>query len=103
MLLGAMTQLVEEGLAHLVDPAGFAGCWNPRFTRTVTGTSAGLSRHSWGAAIDINAPANPFGSRGTQDARLVRIMQQWGFTWGGEWLIPDPMHFEYLSESHPSP
>lgn len=95
MLKGAMNQLVEEELGHLVDPSGFAGCWNPRFTRTVTGSSAGLSRHAWGAAVDINAPANPYGSHGTQDPRLVEIMQSWGFTWGGDWLVPDPMHFEY--------
>lgn len=95
MLTGAMDRLDDEGLGHLVDPAGFAGCWNPRFTRTVTGTSAGLSRHAWGAAVDINAPTNPFGSEGSQDPRLVAVMEEWGFTWGGNWLIPDPMHFEY--------
>lgn len=95
MLFGAMTEVVDQGLSHLVDPAGYAGCWYPRFTRTATGSSAGLSRHSWGAAVDINAPANSYGSAGTQDRRLVDIMQSWGFTWGGDWLVPDPMHFEY--------
>ena len=102
MLIGAMGQLIEEGLTHLVDPNGFAGCWNPRFTRTLTGTSAGLSRHSWGAAVDINAPTNPYGSDGTQDPRLVAIMQSWGFTWGGDWLVPDPMHFEFGGEPQAS-
>lgn len=95
MLDGAMSQLVEEGLSHLVDPAGYAGCWNPRFIRPVTGTTSGVSRHSWGAAVDINTRTNPVGSAGTQDPRLVEIMLEWGFAWGGDWLIPDPMHFEY--------
>lgn len=95
MLAGAMSQLLEEGLGHLVDPAGFAGCWNPRFIRSVTGTSSGISRHAWGAAVDINARANPIGSAGSQDPRLIEIMLEWGFTWGGDWLVPDPMHFEY--------
>lgn len=95
MLVGALEQLLDEGLAHLVDPAGYAGCWSPRFTRTITGESSGLSRHSWGAAVDLNAPANPLGTAGNQDPRLVEIMQEWGFTWGGDWLVPDPMHFEY--------
>jgi hypothetical protein len=54
-----------------------------------------VSRHAWGAAVDINAAANPFGSLGTQDPRLVAVMKEWGFTWGGDWLSPDPMHFEY--------
>lgn len=97
MLSNAMSQLVAEGLGHLVDPAGFAGCWNPRFIRSATGTPSGVSRHSWGAAVDINAPSNPIGSVGTQDPRLVQIMLEWGFTWGGDWLVPDPMHFEYGS------
>ena len=95
MLRGALGQLVEEGLAHLVDPSEFAGCWNPRFIRTITGKPAGISRHAWGAALDINAASNPQGSVGDQDPRLVEIMQQWGFTWGGDWVVPDGMHFEY--------
>lgn len=95
MLAGALNQLAEEGLSHLVDPAGYAGCWNPRFIRPVTGTTSGVSRHSWGAAVDINTRTNPVGSGGSQDPRLVEIMLEWGFTWGGDWLIPDPMHFEY--------
>jgi hypothetical protein len=95
MLAGAMGQLADEGLAHLVDPAGFAGCWNPRYIRPTTGTSSGISRHAWGAAVDLNAASNPVGSAGTQDARLVEVMLEWGFTWGGDWLVPDPMHFEY--------
>jgi len=95
MLDGAMGQLVEEGLAHLVDPAGFAGCWNPRYISPTTGRSSGISRHAWGAAVDLNAASNPVGSAGTQDPRLVEIMLQWGFTWGGDWLVPDAMHFEY--------
>lgn len=95
MLEGAMNQLLEEGLAHLVDPTGFRGCWSPRYIRSSTGVPAGISRHAWGAAVDINAPTNPIGSAGTQDQRLVEVMQDWGFTWGGDWLVPDPMHFEY--------
>lgn len=95
MLSGAMGQLADEGLAHLVDPAGFAGCWNPRYIRPTTGRSSGISRHAWGAAVDLNAASNPVGSAGTQDPRLVEVMLDWGFTWGGDWLVPDPMHFEY--------
>lgn len=95
MLRGAMTELVDNGFAHLVEPAGFAGCWNPRYIRAATGRPAGISRHAWGAALDLNAASNPVGSAGTQDPRLVAVMGDWGFTWGGDWLVPDPMHFEY--------
>jgi hypothetical protein len=24
------------------------------------------------------------------------VMERWGFVSGGDWLIPDPGHFEYL-------
>jgi len=97
MLVGAMAQLVDEGLAYLVDPSGFRGCWNPRFIRSANGTPAGVSRHAWGAGVDLNATANPVGSVGTQDPRLIAIMLDWGFTWGGDWLVPDPMHFEHAA------
>lgn len=101
MLAGAMSQLAEEGLGHLVDPGEYAGCWNPRFIRTVAGTPAGISRHSWGAALDINAVSNPLGSSGSQDPRLVEIMAEWGFIWGGDWGVPDAMHFEYGIQPDP--
>ena len=95
MVTGAMEQLSEEGLSHLVDPGDFAGCYNARLIRTVTGEPAGVSRHSWGAALDINAGSNGLGVEGDQDPRLVEIMEEWGFIWGGDWAVPDPMHFEY--------
>jgi D-alanyl-D-alanine carboxypeptidase len=95
MVRGALGQLMDEGLSHLVDPSEFAGCWNPRFIRTITGKPAGISRHAWGAAVDINAASNSQGSVGDQSPRLVEIMEAWGFTWGGDWVVPDGMHFEY--------
>ncbi len=91
-LEGAMAELVERSLEHLVDPEGFAGCWNPR----LIGPGAGVSRHAWGVAVDLNFRANPTGLQSSQDPRLVEVMERWGFTWGGFWLVPDPAHFEYL-------
>jgi hypothetical protein len=98
-LEGAMAELVERSLEHLVDPEGFAGCWNPR----LIGPGAGISRHAWGAAVDINFGANPTGLQSSQDPRLVEVMERWGFTWGGFWLVPDPAHFEYLRPPAPPP
>jgi hypothetical protein len=31
------------------------------------------------------------------DRRVVAVFTSLGFQWGGEWLIPDGMHFEYLT------
>jgi hypothetical protein len=98
MLVGVMSELVEQGLSHLVDPSGFGGCWLPRFIRPAVGVSSGVSRHAWGAAVDLNAGSNPVGSSGNQDPRLIEAMKRWGFTWGGDWLVPDPMHFEFAAE-----
>jgi D-alanyl-D-alanine carboxypeptidase len=91
-LAGAMGELRQRNLAHLVDPKSYGGCWNPRLTRSRTG----VSRHAWGAAVDLNVADNPTGLIPTQDPRRVEIMERWGFTWGGRWLIPDSAHFEWL-------
>ncbi|MDQ4142462.1 MAG: M15 family metallopeptidase [Actinomycetota bacterium] len=95
----ALEEVRKRGLAHTVTRSNYAGCFNPRFISSYTGSDVGpvkrLSRHAFGIALDINAATNAFGSRPRQDRRLVRIMRKWGFTWGGRWAIPDGMHFEW--------
>lgn len=85
-----MAELEQEGLAHLVDPETYAGCFAAR--RTAPGQP--LSHHAWGAALDLNVDGNPRGSFSTQDPRLVDALTRRGFTWGGTWLVPDPAHYE---------
>lgn len=85
-------RLAADGLGHLVDPDQFAGCFAPR--RIAPGEP--LSRHAWGVAIDLNQHRNPTGQGSGQDPRLVARLGEAGFTWGGTWLVPDPMHFEYV-------
>jgi D-alanyl-D-alanine carboxypeptidase len=92
-LRGALTEVRDRGLAHLIDPGDYAGCYYPRYVSAAVG--ARISRHTWGIALDINASRNPYGSTPTQDRRLVRIMRKWGFAWGGTWPTPDGMHFEW--------
>ncbi len=91
-LRGALAEVEERGLAHLVDRGDYAGCWSPRRA----GEDGPLSHHAWGIAVDLNASVNRQGGASTQDPRLVQVMRRWGMAWGGEWLLPDPMHFEYL-------
>jgi hypothetical protein len=91
-LRSALAELSRRGLARLVDPGDYAGCYAPRRIRP----GGALSLHAWGLAVDLNASTNPFGGRSAQDRRLVRVMRRHGFTWGGDWPTrPDPMHFEY--------
>jgi hypothetical protein len=90
-LRAALGELARRGLARLVNPGDYAGCYAPRRIQP----RGQLSLHAWGVAIDLNAAANPFMGRSRQDPRLVRTMERHGFTWGGDWPTrPDPMHFE---------
>ena len=88
---GVGQDLIEQGLDRTID--SFSGCWSARYINGVPG--AGISHHSWGLALDVNASANPFGASPDQDPRLVRTFERWGFTWGGRLVVPDGMHFEY--------
>ena len=90
-LEGAMRELVRRGLEDTID--SYSGCYAPRHVNRVP--SAGLSHHSWGIAIDVNVPTNPFGGAPHQDPRLIEVMERWGFLWGGDFIVPDGMHFEY--------
>jgi D-alanyl-D-alanine carboxypeptidase-like protein len=93
-LRGALNDLVAQGLTSLIDPSEFAGCYSPRFINRNPRST--ISHHAWGAALDVNARSNPFGRSPHQDPRLVTVFQRWGFTWGGGWVLPDAMHFEFI-------
>lgn len=93
-LRGALAEVAAEGLGHLIDPGDYGGCYAARFLNR--NPQAGLSHHSWGIAVDVNVSTNQFGRTAHQDARVVAIFERWGFTWGGHWLLPDGMHFEFV-------
>jgi hypothetical protein len=90
-LRSALHEIKNKGLGDLVD--GYAGCFGPRFiSRDPNGR---LSHHAWGIAVDLNAASNQFGAEPNMSPRMVAIMESHGFTWGGRWLLPDGMHFEW--------
>jgi len=93
-LYRAMEEIANEGLADLVDPAQYGGCYVPRFIDR--NPDKPLSMHAFGLAFDINVSSNHLGTRGDQDPRIVEIIERWGFEWGGRWERPDPMHFELV-------
>ena len=90
-LQGAMAELAERNLGHLVER--FDGCVNPR----LIAPGGSISRHAWGAAVDLNFSSNLRGQASIQDDRLVAVMERWGFVSGDDWLVPDPGHFEYVA------
>jgi len=92
-LRGAMQELADEGLASLIPDGQYNGCYVPRFVNRVP--TASISHHTWGVAFDCNAASNAFGAKPDQDPRLVAILRERGFTWGGNWLVADGNHFEY--------
>jgi len=93
-LTAALEEISRRGLGGLVRAGDFGGCYSPRFLNRDAET--GLSHHAWGIALDLNVTENPFGAEPSIDPRLVEILDRWGFAWGGRWLVPDGMHFEFL-------
>jgi len=90
-------------------------CWGFA-CRAISGTST-ASNHSWGLAVDLNAPRNPYASadwhRHNASSRnstfpfglrivcdmpepMISEWERAGFTWGGRYRNrPDPMHFDF--------
>jgi hypothetical protein len=93
-LRSALTEVVREGLQGLIRRSDYGGCFNARLIAGQAGES--ISHHTFGSAIDLNVAANPQGVAGTPNARLVKAFAKFGLTWGGNWLVPDGMHFEAL-------
>lgn len=83
-----------EALGYDVTPGetwGFA-------CRAIGGTST-PSNHSWGLALDVNAPRNPQSStfRSDMPVWLPKLWWDYKFFWGGWYSgTKDPMHFEFL-------
>lgn len=96
----AFREISDRGLANLVRRNDFGGCFAPRFLNS--DPNSGLSHHSWGIAFDFNVSRNPYGAEPDMDPRIVELLEEKGFTWGGHWVVPDGMHFEYLREASSS-
>lgn len=72
-------------------------CWGYA-NRPIKGSTV-PSNHSWGLAVDLNAPTNPMGEDLVTDMPpwMPALWRAWGFTWGGSYRgRKDPMHYEWL-------
>jgi D-alanyl-D-alanine carboxypeptidase len=99
-LQAALDEVAAAGLAFAIDLTNtntFGGCWNPRFARTSVSFGS-VSRHAWAMAIDMNTVTNAQGRPPRMDCRVVRIFRKHNFAWGGNFLVPDGMHFEWVGE-----
>jgi hypothetical protein len=72
-----------------------ARCFDPRPGEP----GLGPSRHSWGIALDLDVDAPVKGGRPVAPEGLVEAFATAGFTWGGDWLVPDAGRFEWIG--HP--
>jgi len=107
-LRAALAEVAAEGLGATIDVANansFGGCHLARFNRLTPDSSLGfLSRHSWGMAFDTNTVGSCQGCAPPDFAtrpggcRTVQIFRKHGFSWGGNYLTPDGMHFEWVGE-----
>jgi hypothetical protein len=84
----------------LIEPIdeGALDDWGYCF-RMVRGTTAKLSNHSSGTAIDLNAPKHALGKVGTFPAEKVPMIRalsaKYGLKWGGDYVNrKDEMHWE---------
>jgi len=107
-LKAALAEAAAAGVGGVFDVGDAntaGGCHNPRFNRLAQSSTIGfLSRHSWGMAIDTNTRgscqgcAPPDFATDPGGCTAVRIFRKHGFAWGGNFLTPDGMHFEYVGE-----
>ncbi len=100
-LAAALQDVVNAGLSGAIDVANantYGGCFGPRFSRIVGTQLGSLSRHTWAQAFDTNTVTNCQGCVPQMDCRVVRIFRAHNFAWGGNFLNPDGMHFEWVGE-----
>lgn len=85
-------ELVEPIDEGTLDDWGFA-------YRPIRGQTEGLSNHSSGTAIDLNASDHALGKEDTfsaaQQAMIQSLIKKYSLTWGGNYSKrKDDMHFE---------
>lgn len=106
LIAGPLLEALERAQRATPDYAiKTIGCFCPRPKRTVSQPSAvigwdsGLSIHSVAGAVDVNALSNPM-RRPLQTDMPPAFIDAWravGWTWGGDFPTPDPMHFQWAS------
>ena len=85
------SEIFNSGLWDRMETFDGSYAWRP------SRGSQKLSTHWWGIALDLNAASNGLGEVGDMHPDIVKIFKEFGWTWGGEWGRPDPMHFQAAS------
>lgn len=85
----ALKNLIDSGCVEELKT--WDGCFNIRKSK---GSNVAYSLHAWGLAIDVNAAWNRYGKKPTLSKEFVECFTDAGFIWGGNWSVPDGMHFQ---------
>jgi hypothetical protein len=95
---GSDALLSTTGL-NVANANQYGGCsiGQARLAR-ITQSLGSVSRHSWGQPLDVSTTANCQGCVPKMDCRIVQIFRKHNFAWGGNFLTPDGMHFEWVGE-----
>lgn len=72
----------------------WGGCFALR--KTVSGKRQSV--HSWGLAVDYLPHLGAYGIPATTPHVIVNAFRKRNFIWGGEWSVPDGMHFSAVIE-----
>lgn len=95
-MLHLILNKVQAGGYHLIS----GWCWGYG-NRAIAGTNS-PSNHSWGLAVDLNAPDNPIKYDGTlvtdMPSWVVDLFAKYGWAWGGDYVgnVHDGMHYEFM-------
>jgi hypothetical protein len=97
--IAVLVQRLVADLEHQHGPFHPGQCWGFA-NRAIRGSTA-PSNHSWGLAIDLDAPSNPMttnpGAPHTIGSYASGIGAKYGFRWGGDYVgRKDYMHFEFM-------
>lgn len=90
ILAVTLQDLVAEGVWPLLQTYDGGYTWRQKRG------SRKLSMHAFGAAIDFNAATNGLGNHDfDMPPQVVSVFRRNGWTWGGQWSVPDGMHFQF--------
>lgn len=97
--IAPLVQRLVADLERRHGPFHQGQCWGFA-NRAIRGTQT-PSNHSWGLAIDLDAPSNPMTSdpraRHTIGSYASGLAARYGFRWGGDYVgRKDFMHFEFM-------
>ena len=97
--IAVLVQRLVADLEHQHGPFHPGQCWG--FANRAIRGSTTPSNHSWGLAIDLDAPSNPMTTNPraphTIGSYASGVAAKYGFRWGGDYVgRKDYMHFEFM-------